>query len=103
MSILKQLIEYWFYSDLDIEFTLKRGKRKLLCIFESDVWYEHINDPKRGVTIKSIRHNGDNRRFVVIEGDDHLYEQVKDYCHKLYTKEQLMQVVEELEHNFAIT
>jgi len=99
---LRKLIDYWFYSDLDIEFELKRGKGRLLCLFESDVWYEHINN-NQGVTIRSIRHKGDHRRFIVVDGDDPLFEEVKDHCHILHTKEELLALVEELEDNFRIT
>ena len=98
---LRKLIDYWFYSDLDIEFELKRGKGCLLCLFESDVWYEHINN-NQGVTIRSIRHNGDHRRFIVVDGDDDLFQEVKDHCHILHTKEKLLALVEELEDNFRI-
>ena len=99
---LKELIEYWFYSDLDIEFTLRKGRKELLCIFESDVWYEHITDSKRDVTIKSIRHKGKHRRFIVVDGDDNLFEKVKSYCYQLYTYEELMDVVGDFEHEYKI-
>lgn len=100
---VKKLIESlrnWFYSDLNIVFTLKRGDKELLCKFESGVWYEHIN--RNGVTVKSIRHGGKHRRFVVLEGDDNLFEEVKDYCHKLYTLEETERVLKELAESFII-
>lgn len=99
---LLQLIDWWFLSDLDIAFGLKKGRQTLWCTFENDAWYEHINDARRGVTIKSIRHNGSHRRFICVEGSDSIYEQVKQYCHKLYTITELKDVVEDLASNFTI-
>jgi len=100
---IKELVETlhdWFYSDLDIVFTLKRGDKGLLCKLESDVWYEHIN--RNGITVESIRHGGKHRRFVVMEGDDELFEEVKDYCYKLYTLEETERVLRELAESFII-
>jgi hypothetical protein len=99
---LIKLINTWFLSDLDIEFELKRNRKKLLCLFESNVWYEHINDPKRGITIKSIRHKGDKRSFIVVDGDDHLFEEVKGYCYQEYDLKQTLNVARELASNFRI-
>jgi len=60
---LKKLVVEWFESSLDLLFVLRRGREKLLCKFESDAWYEHIND-ESGITIRSIRHGGDCRRLA---------------------------------------
>lgn len=100
-SPLVNLTERWFYSDLDIEFTLKRGREKLCCKLESDVWYEHINN-SRGVTVRSIRHNGNHRRFICIEGSDKIFEDVYQYCHILYTKDELIELVRQLEEEYDV-
>lgn len=96
---LVKLVEDWFYSDLDIEFVLKDGKnRQLTCKFESDVWYEHIGSPTR----RSIRHGGDHRRFVVIEGDDGMCDDVEDRTREEYTKEELLELVEILGDEYTV-
>lgn len=99
---LKEIIEDWFHSDLDIQFILKRGREKLLCSFESDAWYEHINDPERGVTVKSVRHGGERRRLIAWEGSDRIYEEITTYLNRLYTKDELLSLVEELNENYQI-
>lgn len=98
---LIQLVEQWFSSDLDIEFTLKKGKQKFYCKFESDVWYEHINN-NQGVTVRSIRHNGNHRRFIGIEGSDKIFEDVYRYCHALYTKDELIDLIHQLSEDYRI-
>lgn len=98
---VKKVIDVWFESDLDIgDYYLVSGRQRLLITFESDVYYEHINDPDRGVTVKSIRHRGHLRRLIVYEGPDSLYRQVKDLCNKEYTKEELLQLVDDLAKKF---
>ncbi|MBS7633315.1 hypothetical protein KEJ15_06840 [Candidatus Bathyarchaeota archaeon] len=100
---LLELIDIWFYSDLEIECELKYkgSKDRALCFFESDVWYEHINN-SRGVTVKSIRHNGNRRRLVAVESGDDLWEYLRQYCYRLYAIDELNEVVEELAHNCRI-
>jgi len=95
---LKKLVKDWFYSDLDIEFRLKDKKTRevALCTFENNAWYEHINDPTRGVTVKSIRHKGDHREFIVVECSDHMFENLKQYCYQEYTMDQVLDLIEEL-------
>jgi len=101
---MKKAIEHWFYSDLDIQFVLKqkKGKEKLLCCFESDAWWEHINirEPAGLVTIKSIRHKGNKRRFIGEEGSDIICERLKPYFYRSYTKEELINLVEILSEDY---
>lgn len=104
------LIEDWFYSDLDIQFALKRDpdedtiadaihgvkdKRMLLCSLQSDAYYDHT---KRGVP----RYEGGGRFFMVIVGDDVLYEEVKEHCHVLYDKERTINLIEDLDEDYTI-
>ena len=101
---LIKLVEQWFYSDLDIEFALKdkTTHQKAICIFESDVYYEHINDPKRDITIKTIRHNGTLRRFIGVECSDYLYGRLKQYCNTTYTLKETLNLIEDLAEQYYI-
>ena len=100
---LNRTIEIWFNSDLEIgNFILSRGREKLSCMFESDAWYEHINDPERDVTIKSIRHEGKHRRFIGVDGSDVIFNEVYRYCHQLYDKEELLDLVDTLAREYNI-
>ena len=89
-SLLKLLID-WFYSDLDIEFVIKKGKRQLRCSFESDAYY-----------FEGIRFGGNYRRFILWEGDDELYEELEHLTKKLYNKDELIELVEWLEDEYDV-
>ena len=88
---LINLIEDWFYSDLDIEFVIKDRERKLLCVFESDVYY-----------YEGKRHEGKHRRFVIYEGDNSLFDELEDYTKHLYTKDELIDLVYELASEYEL-
>lgn len=100
---LLKLIDDWFLSDLDIAFTLrdKKTHEKIPCTFESNVWYEHINNAE-GITIKSIRHKGDKRRFIVWKCSDLAYKYLEQFCYTEYDKEQLKDLVETLSEKYYI-
>lgn len=90
---LARLVERWFYSDLDIEFVLKKGRERLYCKFESDVYY-----------YKGKRRRGKRRRFLAIHGSDKIYNEIKHLAStgKYYTKEELMNVIKELDESFEV-
>ena len=96
------VINTWFYSDFDISFMLKKGKEILECVFESDVWYQHINDSVRGVTIKSIRHDGNKRRLIGVYGSDAICNEIFARCQETYTKDELIDLVKELSLDYKI-
>lgn len=104
MKKLREILDRWFYSDLDVELELKHKSNgeKAYCKLESNAYYEHINDPMREVTIKSVRHGGDKRAFNVIECPDGLFEQLKQYCYTEYTKDETLDLVKELTNDFRI-
>ena len=88
---LVSLIEEWFYSDLDIGFTLKSGNRKLRCSFESDAYYYN-----------GVRYGGRFRRFIVWDGDDELYGEVEHFTGKLYNKDELIEFARWLEEEYCV-
>jgi len=90
----KKLVGNYFASDLDIEFELLGGRRKLLCKFENDAWYDHADSHRR--------HNGERRRFIVISGNDSLFEEVDGFTGKLYTKEELLDLVDEFANRYNL-
>lgn len=98
---LIDLINTWFYSDLDIDFKIVKGKRIAYCLFESDVCYHHTNN-NQGVTVKTFRTKGKHRRFIIIETlfyyrpEDRLYEELKRYCYTDYTLEETISVINQL-------
>lgn len=81
-----------FFSDLDIIFTLKDGKRELICVLKSNVWYDE----------KGSRHGGTKRRLLCYEGDDSLYEEIKDYTYREMNLEEAIKMIEELGTNYEI-
>jgi len=101
---LKELTKVWFYSDLDIEFCLRHKQTKdlALCILESNVYYEHINDAERGITVKSIRHKGDKRSFIVVDSTDRHFEELKEFCYCEYDLNETLEIIEELAHRNQI-
>ena len=92
-----ELIKTWFYSDLDIQFCLKRDNELALCEFESNVYYEHLN--RNGSTYKSTRHKGDKRRFIVIDCSDSFFESLKSWCYTEYDLEECLSVLEDFRYN----
>jgi len=89
---LIKLIEQWFDSDLDIDFTLIDGEERLYCKFESDAYYW-----------QGRRFSGQHRRFIGIEGSDSICDLLRDEFHTLYTKEELIDLVHLLAENFEIS
>ena len=84
-------IEDWFYSDLDVQFILRDGEEELLCTLESDCYY-----------FKGKRFKGNHRRFIAVEGSDEIYEDVRHLTQTLYTKQELMDVVNELGWRYEV-
>jgi len=97
-----KLIDNWFNSDLDFQFVLTKNRKKLLFTIESNAWYEHINN-ETGITVKSIRHGGDKRRVICVEGDDELYEEVDESIfYEEYDKQELIELLTNLSKDFNI-
>ncbi|GAH71956.1 unnamed protein product [marine sediment metagenome] len=95
---LVTLIEDWFDSDLEIQFALRRDPDE-----------DMIADAIHGVKDKRIllctlvhQYNGGGRWFIVIVGDNYLYEEVKEYCRVLYDKERTIDLIEALDEEYTI-
>jgi hypothetical protein len=88
---LLELIEEWFFSDLDIDFSLKKGEEILWCTFESDAYY-----------YKGKRYQGNFRRFVAKEGSDQIFNEIEHLTKEVYDKEGLKRLVKELAEVYEI-
>ena len=109
---LVTLIEDWFYTDFTIYFALKRDvtdeekianaihgiveKKMLLCRLSLDGYYDNTNryvpwipGVGRFFNLTSIR-------------DIDLYEEVEKYCHILYDKTRIIDLVEVLDKDYII-
>lgn len=98
---LQNLINEWFYSDLDIEFIIIKNNKKLYAILESDVSYYHERGPN-GLTIKSTRIGGNKRKLEVdpaTEKGNKLVDELCDYCGQFLNKDEMFKLLEELENN----
>jgi hypothetical protein len=52
--------------------------------------------------VQGKRFNGQHRRFIGVEGSDSICEALKDKFHRVYTKEELVDLVCCLAEGFAI-
>ena len=99
---LLQLVRMWFKSDFDIDFKLSKEGRSLDCTLESDAYYEHINNcpagqfaETHGTTVRSIRHGGGRRRFIIVSGDDTLFQKLFQQC-RSYDFEGTINLIQDL-------
>ena len=88
---LISIINRWFNSDAEIGIMIEDGNRKLLCVFESNVFY-----------YKSRRFEGEYRNFVGYKGDNGLYRELKDYCNHLYSKQKMIDLIYELVMKYKV-
>ena len=92
---IEKQIKDWFYSDLDIEITTSKGKKNIILILESDVWYNHALPG-------SPRQKGNKRRLdVPMEGDDDLYAEIDHLCYGNSGREmdltETLEIIEDIE------
>ncbi len=92
----EEFIKDWFYSDLNIEIEISKGKQKGLIILENNAYYYN-----------GIRHKGD-KRTIIYDSDydiekDEIYEflenNFKDYFYKEYSLEEIINFLIVLENN----
>ncbi|SDG38678.1 hypothetical protein SAMN04244560_02267 [Thermoanaerobacter thermohydrosulfuricus] len=86
---IRELIDDWFYSDLDIELKIKKKGRNIkdVLICESDAYYYN-----------GKRYNGELRSiYMPLGSPDEIYDEIKDLLGIFYTKIELIEALKEIE------
>jgi len=93
----KKFIKDWFYSDLNMEIEISKGRWKGLIILKSNAYYYN-----------GIRHKGD-KRTIIYDSDiekDEIYEYLennfKEYFYGEYSLDEIIDFLSMLENNFKL-